>query len=53
MKSKALAAATVVLLTAAMGVTFAAPSQAGMTVHSQDETVTAPAGSASAYAGPL
>jgi surface antigen len=53
MKSKALAAVTVVLLSAAMGVTFAAPSRAAMTVRSQDETVTAPAGSASAYAGPL
>ena len=56
MKSKALAAVTAVLVSAGMGVTFAAPSYAGTTMHSQDKIATSPAaaaGSVLAYAGPL
>lgn len=56
MKSKALAAATAVLLSTAIGVTFAAPSYAGTTLHSQAKTATSPAaaaGSTPANAGPL
>ena len=56
MKSKALAAVTTVLLSAAMGVMFATPSYAGTISHSQDKTVTTPAAAAGippAYAGPL
>jgi surface antigen len=49
MKSKALAAVTTVLLSAAMGVTFAAPSYAGTTLRSQDKVAASPA----ADAGPL
>jgi surface antigen len=56
MKSKALTAFTVLLLGAAMGVTFAAPSYAGTIPHGQDKTAIPPAavaGSAtSPYAGP-
>ncbi len=56
MKSKALAAVTAVLLSAAIGVSFAAPSYAGTIPHSQDKNATSPAaaaGSTPAYAGPL
>ena len=55
MKGKALAAVTAVLLSVAIGVTFAAPSYAGTTLHSQDKIATsaAAAGSTPAYAGPL
>ena len=56
MKSKALSAVTAVLLSAAIGVTFAAPSYAGTTLHSQDKTAASPAAAAwstPAYTGPL
>jgi len=56
MKSKTLAAATVVLVTTAMGVTFAAPSYAGTISRNQDRTATSPAaaaGNTPVYAGPL
>jgi len=56
MKSKALAAVTAVLLSAAIGVLFAAPSYAGTIPHSQDKNAISPAaaaGSTPAYAGPL
>jgi surface antigen len=56
MKSKALAAITAVLLSTAIGVTFAAPSYAGTIPHSQDKTAMSPAaaaGSTPAYAGRL
>ncbi len=56
MKSKALAAVTAALLSAAIGVSFAAPSYAGTIPHSQDKTAISPAaaaGSTPAYAGPL
>ena len=57
MKSKALTAFTALLLGAAMGVTFAAPSYAGTIPHGQNKTATAPAAAAgstaAAYAGPL
>ena len=46
MKSKTLAAATVVLVTTAMGVTFAAPSYAGTISRNQDRTATSPAAAA-------
>jgi surface antigen len=57
MKSKALTGLTVLLLSAAAGITLAAPSYAGTIPRSQDKTATplaAAAGStAGAYAGPL
>ncbi len=54
MKNKALAAATAVLLSAAIGVTFAAPSYAGTTLHGQygkAASLAAAAGSTPAAAG--
>ena len=56
MKSKVLAAVTAVLVSTAIGVTFAAPSHAGTIPPSQDVTATSPAaaaGNTPAYAGPL
>jgi len=56
MKSKALAAVTAVLLSAAIGVTLAAPSYAGTTLRSQDKIAASPAAAARstpAEAGPL
>jgi len=52
MKSKALAGVTAVLLSAAMGVTFATPSYAGTISHTATFPVAA-AGITPAYAGPL
>jgi surface antigen len=56
MKSKVLAVVTAVLLSAAVGVTLAAPSYAGTTLRSQDNIAASPAavaGSTPADAGPL
>jgi hypothetical protein len=55
MKSKVLAEVTAVLLSAAIGVTFAAPSYAGTTLQSQAKIATSAAAVAStpADAGPL
>jgi surface antigen len=56
MKSKALAAIAAVLVSTAMGVTFAAPSYAGTTLRNQDEipaSLAAGAGSTTADAGPV
>jgi surface antigen len=50
MKSKALTGLTALLLGAAMGVTFAAPSHAGTIPHGQNKTATRPAAAAGSTA---
>jgi len=55
-KNKVLAAVTAVLMSTAIGATFAAPAHAGTILPSQDKTATSPAaaaGSTPAYAGEL
>jgi surface antigen len=53
MKSKALTALTALLLSAAIGVTFAAPSHAGTIPRSQNKTAAAARSTPDPYAGPL